>query len=110
MRNRWNRILFAVVLSAAGTACTPMPTIYLKEHVGRVTQDEVEAQLGPPFDRGTLPDGQTRWEYVDHESYATYLTYSNPDAEVCYIYELLFDARKVLRHWSYRTKNCGTVN
>ena len=43
-------------------------------------------------------------------STATYLTYANTDAEVCYNYELLFDDRKVLKSWKTNSKDCGAIN
>lgn len=91
-------------------ACAPVPDRYLKDNVGKVTQEEVKAKLGPPDHTWTLENGGSRWEYIIHVSYATYLTYANRDAEACYSYDLIFDAQKVLRKWSEVTYDCGTIN
>lgn len=97
--------LLAISLSACGT-----PEWYLRHHVGQSTQDDIVAEMGQPSEKEPLPDGGSRWTYHHHVSYATYLTYSNPDAEVCYTYRLTFDARGVFQSWDKQSRNCGAVN
>lgn len=103
-------ILVAGLASLALLACAPVPDRYLKNNVGKVTQEEVKAQLGDPDHIETLGNGGSHWKYIIHVSYATYLTYANRDAETCYSYELTFDAQKVLRKWSEVTYDCGAIN
>jgi hypothetical protein len=91
-------------------ACSPLPDWYLRHHAGQATQSDVVAEMGPPAKKEPLPDGGARWTYHDHVSYATYLTYSNPDSEVCYTYVLTFDARQVLQTYTKNSRNCGAVN
>lgn len=103
-------LVLALALSAALTACMGLPDAYFKENVGKATQDEVTARLGNPDHRYALDNGETKWIYIIHVSTATYLTYANTDAEVCYNYELLFDDRKVLKSWKTNSKDCGAIN
>ncbi len=103
-------LVLALAISAVLTACMGLPDAYFKENVGKATQDEVTARLGSPDHRYALDNGETKWIYIIHVSTATYLTYANPDAEVCYNYELLFDDKKVLKSWQTNNKACGTVN
>ena len=102
-------LFLLLILLFANVACTGSDW-YLRHHVGHATQNDVVAEMGQPATKETLPDGGSRWVYHDHVSYATYLTYSNPDAEVCYTYDLTFDAGNVLRSWNKSSKNCGAVN
>ena len=99
-----------LLLAASLQACGALPDWYIRHHVGQATQDEIVAEMGSPAEKETLPDGGARWTYHDHVSYATYLTYSNPDAEVCYTYKLIFDAQRVLQSYDKDSRNCGAVN
>ncbi len=110
MQYRYGGLLVAGLVSLALLSCAPGPDRYLKSNVGKATQEDVKAQLGPPDHIDTLGDGGARWKYVIHVSYATYLTYANRDSETCYSYELTFDAQKVLRKWSEVTYDCGAIN
>jgi len=101
--------LLAFVLVVSLHACA-LPDWYLRHHVGKATQDDIVTEMGQPSKKESLPDGGSRWVYHQHVSYATYLTYSNPDAEVCYTYILTFDARGVLQQWDKKSRNCGAVN
>lgn len=104
----------AVVVATAAfwslASCAQGPERYLEAHVGAVSQGEVQAQLGKPDHIEAVEHGGSKWVYIHHVSYATYLTYANPDAETCYRYELLFDAHNILRNWSKATYDCGPVN
>lgn len=99
-----------IALAIGMLACAQGPERYLKAHVGTVTEDDVQAQLGDPDHRQPLENGGAKWVYLRHVSYATYLTYANRDSEVCYKYELIFDPQKVLRNWSETTYDCGAIN
>jgi outer membrane protein assembly factor BamE (lipoprotein component of BamABCDE complex) len=99
-----------VVLSAACLSCASLPDDYLKQNVGKATQEDVQAKLGDPDHRYPMESGESKWIYIQHVSYATYLTYANKDAETCYNYELIFDSNKVLKSWKEATKDCGTIN
>ena len=103
-------LVLALTVSAVLTACMGLPDAYFKENVGKATQDEVTARLGSPDHRYALDNGETKWIYIIHVSTATYLTYANPDAEMCYYYELIFDERHVLKSWQTHDQACGTVN
>lgn len=103
-------LVAALVLSVALTACMGLPDAYFKDNVGKATQQEVTAKLGDPDHRYPLEGGGAKWIYIIHVSTATYLTYANADAEVCYNYELIFDDKQVLQRWQGNNKNCGTVN
>lgn len=98
------------VLSALLLSCASLPDDYLKQSAGKATQEEIRAKMGDPDHRYTLEDGGTRWIYIVHVSYATYLTYANKDAETCYNYELIFDRQGILKSWNEVTKDCGAVN
>jgi len=104
------RVFLAVLGLATLFACAPYPEAYIRHHLGQGTQEQITAELGQPAKKETLPDGGSRWTYHHHVSYATYLTYSNPDSEVCYTYVLTFDARNVLQQWDKSSRNCGAVN
>ena len=110
MVRRQAAVMTAVAMLWALASCAQGPEPYLKTHVGQVTQDEVQAQLGQPDHRDALENGGSKWTYIHHVSTATYLTYANPDAEMCYRYELMIDAQKILRDWSKAAYACGTVN
>ncbi|WP_447975407.1 hypothetical protein [Nitrospira sp. Kam-Ns4a] len=90
----------AVWLPVALLACAPIPDHYLNREAGRATQESVRVELGPPDYVRDLGDGRTVWIYAIKWSTATYLTYANPDAQVCNEYSLTFDATKVLREWT----------
>jgi outer membrane protein assembly factor BamE (lipoprotein component of BamABCDE complex) len=100
----------AWVLSVLLLSCTTLPDDYFKKNVGKATQEEVRAKLGDPDHRYQLDNGESKWVYIQHVSYATYLTYANTDAETCYNYDLIFDSQKVLKSWKEETKDCGTIN
>lgn len=97
--------LVAAWLTVALFACAPIPDHYLNRQAGRATQDNVRAELGPPDYTKDLGDGRTAWIYAVKWSTATYLTYADPDAEVCNEYTLTFDAQKILRKW-VKKGNC----
>lgn len=102
--------ILALAVSAALTACMGLPDAYFQDNVGKATQDEVTSRLGRPDHHYALENGESKWVYIIHVSTATYLTYANPDAEVCYNYELIFDDKQVLKSWQTNNKACGTVN
>jgi hypothetical protein len=108
--NSIRALRLGLLLTASLQACGPLPDWYLRHHVSHATQDDIVAEMGPPAKKEPLPDGGARWTYHDHVSYATYLTYSNSDSEVCYTYVLTFDARQVLRRYDKNSRNCGSVN
>lgn len=110
MRNSIATLVLALVWSAMLTACMGLPDAYFKDNVGKATQDDVAARLGSPDHRYPLESGGAKWVYIIHVSTATYLTYANPDAEMCYYYELIFDERHVLKSWQTHDQACGTVN
>lgn len=110
MSNPIATLVLALVWSAMLTACMGLPDAYFKDNMGKATQDEVTARLGSPDHRYSLETGETKWVYIIHVSTATYLTYANPDAEMCYYYELIFDEQHVLKSWQTHNKACGTVN
>lgn len=110
MRRRRATVMVAVALLWSLTSCAQGPERYLKAHVGNVSQDEVQAQLGKPDHIQSLENGGSKWVYIHHVSYATYLTYANRDSETCYRYDLIFDAQKILRTWSEETYDCGAIN
>jgi outer membrane protein assembly factor BamE (lipoprotein component of BamABCDE complex) len=100
----------AVILSSLILACSTLPDDYLKKNTGKATQEDIRAKLGDPDHRYQLENGESKWVYIQHVSYATYLTYANKDAETCYNYDLTFDSQKVLKSWKEETKDCGTIN
>lgn len=106
---RFSLLLVSLLLSSTFLSCAPASERYLRHHVGQATQDDVVVEMGQPAKKESLSGG-SQWVYHDHVSYATYLTYSNPDAEVCYTYVLTFDARNVLQSWNKSSRNCGAVN
>ncbi|MFM8552361.1 MAG: hypothetical protein ACKOCD_08670 [Nitrospiraceae bacterium] len=107
---RTRGLTLALTLSALLTACMGLPDAYFKDNVGKATQDEVTARLGSPDHRYPMDNGESKWIYIIHVSTATYLTYANTDAEVCYNYELIFDANNVLKSWAGNNKACGAIN
>lgn len=110
MTGKHKSILALAALSSLLLSCASLPDDYLKQQVGKATQDEVRAKMGDPDHHYTLEDGQTKWVYIVHVSYATYLTYANKDAETCYNYDLIFDRQGILKSWNEVTTNCGTIN
>ena len=54
---------FCIVLLSACAMSEPWPAHYLSTGPDRATQDEVMAQLGPPYETHSLPDGGTEWHY-----------------------------------------------
>lgn len=110
MKVRNGIVAATVILSALLLSCASLPDDYLKQNVGKASQEEIRAKLGDPDHKYPLENGATRWIYIVHVSYATYLTYANNDAETCYNYDLIFDRQGVLKSWSEVTKDCGTIN
>lgn len=110
MRARHQTILALAAFSWLLLSCASLPDDYLKQSVGKATQEEVRAKMGDPDHKYTLEDGQTKWVYIVHVSYATYLTYANKNAETCYNYDVIFDRQGVLKSWNEVTKDCGTIN
>jgi hypothetical protein len=110
MKARPTKILALAALSLLLLSCASLPDDYFKQNVGKATQEEVRAKMGDPDHKYTLEDGQTKWVYIVHVSYATYLTYANKDAETCYNYDLIFDQQGILKSWNEVTKSCGTIN
>jgi len=104
------RLLFLATILIVGLQACTYPDWYLQHHSGLATQDQIVDEMGQPAKKEALPDGGSRWTYYHHVSYATYLTYSNPDAEVCYTYVLTFDAQGLLQNWNRYSRNCGAVN
>jgi len=110
MRPSMSIVVPVLVLSAWLTGCATLPDDYFKQNVGKATQAEVTARLGSPDHRYAMENGESKWVYIIHVSTATYLTYANTDAEVCYNYDLIFDDKQVLKTWKTNNKACGTVN
>jgi len=84
---------FALVLAVLSLeACTPWRAIYLEESVGKVSQDDVTKQLGPPHLERSLADGSMVWTY-QHRSAVVEGTGGK-----CTQYGLVFDKSMILHN------------
>jgi hypothetical protein len=85
-------ILFTSLVTVIGCAATSWRTEYLKEGLGRVSQDDVTLKLGPPLSTDSLSTGETVWRYQ----------YTSADVHQtwCHEYRLKFDTHKILREWA----------
>ena len=75
-------------------ACTPWRATYLKESVGKASQDDVTKRLGPPHLEKSLTDGSIVWTY-QHRSAVVEGTGGE-----CIQYVLVFDKSMILRDWT----------
>jgi hypothetical protein len=65
---------------------------YLKEGLGRVSQDDVALRMGPPLSTDALSTGEAVWlyQYTSADVHQTW----------CHEYVLKFDTQKILRDWT----------
>ncbi len=87
------RLWVLVCLSVLVISCRSWSIQHLDEDTGRATQDEIRKKLGPPLEERTLSTGESIWHYRIEK----YSTVSR--ATLCSIYDLTFDAQRVLQQW-----------
>jgi hypothetical protein len=96
------RLTFFFVLLSACAVSQPWPAHYLSSGIDRATKDEVTAQLGPPDETHSLPDGGMEWHYDYRRGRSMVGAHgtmgSSPSLE-CEEYILRFDQAGVLRAW-----------
>jgi hypothetical protein len=75
-----------------GCAPTSWRMDYLKEGLGRVSQDDIALKRGPPMSKDALSTGETVWlyQYTSADVHQTW----------CHEYVLKFDPQKILRDWT----------
>lgn len=97
------RLTFFFVLLCACAVSQPWPAHYLSTGVDRATQDEVMAELGPPYETHPLPDGGMEWHYHQRRGrpmVGPHGTMGGSTSLECEEYVLRFDQTGVLRDWN----------
>ena len=94
-------LLMGILLCGCVTK-EPEPTRYLREGVNRLTQQEITAALGVPYERFDLPDGGTTWHYHEYPSIHPGGAHSSSQLSPrprCGELVLRFDQSGILREW-----------
>jgi hypothetical protein len=101
------RLIFFVLLLSACAVSEPWPAHYLSTGIDRATQDEITAQLGPPYETHSLPDDGMEWHYHQRRGrpmIGSHGTMGSSSMLECDEYILQFDRAGVLRSWRQLTE------
>lgn len=85
------------------SALASWPVQYLDEGINRVSQEDVQNKMGPPYEIHKLSDSSVTWHYHEYQGRGMIGAHGTIEAaspSECGEYVLRFDQTRILREWS----------